>query len=185
MVKCNRCNIVRDLTEYRKASINKCGTKGICKSCKKEQDKIYWGKKYQEENFKQRHFDRQEKYKEKKAIYQKKYDADNMSKKLEYTRNFYKNNPSAKALQLVRTRIWHVLKSQHKNKEKSTLEILGCSDEEYKLYLEQQFDKKMDWNNHGIYWEIDHIIPLNQGGSFHYTNTRPLEKNSNRTRKKK
>ena len=117
MVKCNRCNIVRDLTEYRKASINKCGTKGICKSCKKEQDKIYWGKKYQEENFKQRHFDRQEKYKEKKAIYQKKYDADNMSKKLEYTRNFYKNNPSAKALQLVRTRIWHVLKSQHKNKE--------------------------------------------------------------------
>jgi len=185
MVKCNRCNEIKDSTEYRKPSINKCGTKGICRSCKKEQDKIYWGEKYQDNQFKQKHLIKQEKYKEKKALYQKKYDADNMEKKLEYTRNFYKKNPSSKALQLVRTRIWHALKAQYKNKEKSTLEILGCSPEEYKLYLEQQFDKNMNWDNHGTYWEIDHIILLSQGGSFHYTNTRPLEKNSNRTRKKK
>jgi hypothetical protein len=185
MVKCNKCGKVKHLSEYRKPSINKCGTKGVCKLCKQDQDKIYWKEKYQDINFKQKHFNNQEKYKEKKTIYQKKYDADNVNRKREYTRNKYKNDPSTKSIQLVRTRIWHVLKSQYKNKEKSTLEMLGCSSKEYKLYLEQQFDDKMNWNNHGTYWEIDHIIPLNQGGSFHYTNTRPLEKNSNRTRKKK
>ncbi len=185
MIKCNRCNKVKSISEYRKPSINKCGTKGICRECKNIQDKEYWSKKYQDKEFMQKHFDRQEKYKEKKALYQKKYDLDNMPRKLAYTRNRHKTNPSLKAMQLVRTRIWHFLKSQHKNKEKPTLEILGCSADDYKLYLEKQFTPEMSWENHGNYWEIDHIIPLNQGGSFHYTNTRPLEKHINRSRKKK
>lgn len=185
MIICNRCGEAKDITEYRKPSINKCGTKGICRECKNKQDKEYWAQKSQDEEFKVKHSKRQVKYKQQKIEYQKRYDAENKDKKLEYTKKYYKENPSAKAIQLVRTRIWHVLKSQHKNKEQSTLEALGCSAEDYKLYLAEQFNDKMTWENHGTYWEIDHIIPLNQGGSFHYTNTRPLEKTLNRTRKKK
>jgi hypothetical protein len=185
MIKCNKCNVYKSIEEYRKASINKCGTRGICKECKNAQDKKYWKEKYQNEGFKQKHFDNQEKYKEQKAIYQKKYDADNKPKKLEWTRKYYSLNPAAKVIQLTRTRIWHVLKAKNKNKEEDTLKALGCSAEEYKKYLEGQFSNEMSWDNHGIYWEIDHILPLNQGGSFHYTNTRPLEKSINRTRKKK
>ncbi len=185
MIKCNKCHKDKHITEYRKVSINKCGSKGICKKCKSLQDKEYWTQKFQDEDFKQKHFNRQEKYKDKKALYQKKYDADNKLKKLEYTRNYIKSNPSSKIIQSVRTRIWHLLNSQYKNKEKSTLELLGCSSEEYKLYLEQQFTPEMNWDNYGTYWEIDHIVLLSQGGSFHYTNTRPLEKSINRTRKKK
>lgn len=185
MVKCNKCGKVKDIKEYRKCSINKCGTKGICKSCKNDQGKIYWSKKIQDIEFKQKHLNRQDKYKEKKLEYQKKYDKENKEKKLQWTKNYYNSNPSAKAIQLVRTRIWHALKSKYKNKEQSTLELLGCSAEEYKLYLEEQFDKNMTWENHGDYWEIDHIIPLNVGGDFHYTNTRPLEKSANKRRKRK
>ena len=185
MIICNRCGETKDKTAFRSPSINKCGTKGICRSCKNQQDKKYWSKKYQDKDFKEKHSNRQIKYKDKKLEYQKQYDAQNKDKKLEYTRNYYTNNPSAKAIQLVRTRIWHVLKAQYKNKEQSTLEALGYSADDYKLYLEEQFNENMTLENHGEYWEIDHIKPLNQGGSFHYTNTRPLEKNLNRTRKKK
>jgi hypothetical protein len=185
MVECNKCGKIKDITDYRKASVNKCGTKGVCRECKNTQDKEYWSSKSQNGDFKQKHSDRQEKYKEKKSIYQKKYDADNRLKKLEYTRNYHKINPTAKIIQSVRTRIWHVLNAQYKNKEKPTLEMLGCSSEEYRLYLEQQFTPEMNWGNYGEYWEIDHIVLLSQGGSFHYTNTRPLEKDINRRRKKK
>ena len=69
-----------------------------------------------------------------------------------------------------------------KKKTKKTNEYLGCSYEEYALYLEKQFDKNMNWKNYGIYWEIDHICPLSKGGSFHYINTQPLSISENRSK---
>ena len=59
---------------------------------------------------------------------------------------------------------------------KTSLDFLGCSIDEYKIYLEERFDKHMTWDNYGKdnYWEIDHIHPVSKGGSFHYTNTQPL-----------
>ena len=59
---------------------------------------------------------------------------------------------------------------------------LGCTYYEYKKYLESQFDDKMSWQNYGEYWEIDHILPLSKGGSFHYKNTQPLTVTENRTK---
>ena len=70
-------------------------------------------------------------------------------------------------------------------------DLLGCSIQEYKLYLERLFEPWMTWDNHGSHkpdgvkrWKIDHIVPLShfdlkdpekQKIAFHYTNTRPLE----------
>ena len=68
---------------------------------------------------------------------------------------------------------------------KSTQEILGCTFEEYKIYIENLWTKGMNWNNHGPmqegYWQIHHILPLHTAEDVeelvalnHYTNHIPL-----------
>lgn len=67
---------------------------------------------------------------------------------------------------------------------------LGYTIEDLKKYLEKKFDNKMNWNNYGKYWSIDHIKPIS---FFHYKsildsefkecwsleNLQPLEKIAN------
>lgn len=73
-------------------------------------------------------------------------------------------------------------------KSKKTSEILGCSFDEFKLYIESKFEPWMNWNNYGLYngelnygWDIDHIVPLSSAKTEediiklnHYTNLQPL-----------
>jgi len=45
-------------------------------------------------------------------------------------------------------------------KAKRTEELLGYSAAQLKAHLEKMFIGKMNWDNHGELWEIDHIIPI-------------------------
>ena len=82
-------------------------------------------------------------------------------------------------------------------KESRTHEILGCSFEELKQHLENQFTEWMSWDNYGNpvdglvepnkTWDIDHIIPLSNAKDDkellelnHYTNLQPLCSYDNR-----
>jgi len=69
------------------------------------------------------------------------------------------------------------------NKNFSISSLVGCSNEEFRLYLEKQFAPGMTWENYGIDgWHIDHIIPLSSAKGdldqlkklCHYTNLQPL-----------
>ena len=73
-------------------------------------------------------------------------------------------------------------------KKSRTHEILGCSYEEFKQYIESQWESWMTWENRGLYngqrnygWDIDHIIPQSRAMSEddlinlnHYKNLKPL-----------
>jgi hypothetical protein len=79
-------------------------------------------------------------------------------------------------------------------KKSRTYEILGCSYEDFKLYLESKFESWMTWENRGLYngelqygWDIDHIIPLSSAETEeeliklnHFTNLQPLCSKVNR-----
>ena len=80
------------------------------------------------------------------------------------------------------------------SKKSRTHEILGCSYEELKIYLESKFESWMTWDNKGLYngelnygWDIDHIIPMSSANTEdeiyklnHYTNLQPLCSKINR-----
>lgn len=89
---------------------------------------------------------------------------------------------------LMRATLVNLIKKGYKSNK--TLEILGCSVEEFKLYIESKFLPGMTWENHGVYtlenpdrWHVDHIVPCSkfdlsnpedQRKCFHYTNLQPL-----------
>jgi 5-methylcytosine-specific restriction endonuclease McrA len=99
-----------------------------------------------------------------------------------YKKKRYKEDIEFRLQIQLRNRINQYLKKGDKEK---TIDFLGCSITEWKSYLEEQFSPNMNWGNHGIYWEIDHIKPLSKGGSFHYQNTQPLTIPANRSKSNK
>lgn len=78
------------------------------------------------------------------------------------------------------TRIWWSLKNN--SKSKSTMKLLGCTIEQLKQHLEEQFTEGMSWDNYGK-WHVDHIKPCilfnlsepeEQSKCFHWSNLQPL-----------
>ena len=99
-----------------------------------------------------------------------------------YKRERMKIDHLFKLIGNLRNRIGGVLKKSGYQKNKKTMEILGCTSEQLKEHLEKQFKDGMTWSNHGKFgWHIDHIIPLCSAETeedmyklCHYNNLQPL-----------
>lgn len=193
MKTCNKCKILKELSEFNKDKSRKNGYSYTCSKCIGENSKKHYASnkenilkeqkgKYNE-YFKNRYKNKSNEQKEEFKDYLKKYQSteEYKIKRRKYKKEIYYKIPKNKILNHLRKRIRDYIKGET-NKIKYN-EILGCSSEEYKLYLEQQFKLEMTWDNYGKVWEIDHIIPLNTFDTnnwielkkaFHFTNTQPL-----------
>ncbi len=125
----------------------------------------------------------------KKCDYQ--YRQENIEKTREYERNKRNTDPIYKLKKNIRSCIKQAFKKKGLQKGTKTLEILGCDYDTFINHLVSQFDEHMTLDNHGTYWEIDHIIPLATATTEediirlnHYTNLQPLEAYYNRHIKK-
>lgn len=139
---------------------------------RKEQLKVYWDNHKQESR--QRRKDWVSRNREK-------YNA--------YFRDYYKNNINHRLANRLRTRIRKVLVGE--TKYYTLKNVLGCTLDELKVWLELQFKDGMSWDNYGQArdkWNIDHIIPCasfdlsdpeQQKRAFHYTNLQPMWTNDN------
>lgn len=92
-----------------------------------------------------------------------------------------------KILANLRSRLIGALRGNPKTKK--TVNILDCTINEFKKYIEKSFSDGMTWQNYGAVWELDHIVPCAAFDfryqseifkCFHYTNFQPLFKENNR-----
>lgn len=89
----------------------------------------------------------------------------------------YLKNPKNKLASTFRSQIKRALSGSYKSG--TWKQLLGCSVEECKKYLESKFKPGMTWENHGE-WHIDHIRPIASFSmktlpkAFHYKNLQPL-----------
>lgn len=198
---CTGCKVGKTLDKFYAHKREKYGVKSKCKKCEQE-----ISKKYREKNS-EKIKESRIKYKQyHKEYYQnnsdtiktriKNWQLEHKEELNEYWKTYRNERYQTDLLFSLKNNLRCRINSAIKNNSKSStsVDLLGCSIEEYKLYLEKQFDENMNWENWGTYWEIDHIKPIctfnlslkeDQLLAFNYKNTQPLEKNKNRTKSKK
>jgi len=185
MKKCAKCNNDYDLIEFPKDLSKKDGHKSYCFPCNRQvvnKSTTKRKEKRHNENIKNRDNIskyNKEYYKNNKELFQNNY------------KKYLNTNPIFKIIHNTRVIINKPLKQNLKHS--SAEELLGCSLEEYTIYLENQFTPEMSWDNYGSYWDIDHIKSCysfnlsnleEQKECFIFTNTRPLSKKENQIKNK-
>jgi len=112
---------------------------------------------------------------------------DDVKAKMQATRSEYqqdkqKNDVNFRIRITLTSRIKEAVKKAKTEKCDKSVALLGCSIEEVRNHLEEQFTEGMTWDNHGD-WHIDHIKPCasfdltdenQQRECFHYSNLQPL-----------
>ena len=120
----------------------------------------------------------------KKAIAEKRkqYYQANKEAFAERNKNRLKTDPIYKFKYNVRRLIYNSFKrgTNQFSKKAKTEQILGCTIEEFRKYIQAKFKKGMSFDNHGQ-WHLDHIVPLSIAATEeeiiklnHYTNFQPL-----------
>lgn len=99
------------------------------------------------------------------------------------SRRRYRTDRSFFVRQRLRTRLAVALQqAAYREVRHNFEELVGCSADEFVLYMESKFLPGMTWDNFDQ-WHIDHIIPLTSFDlldrtqlkqAFHYTNMQPL-----------
>jgi len=122
------------------------------------------------------------------ARYRLKHKSEITKRNVSYAKKRRETDINYRLMWLLRSRIIIAIKKQLGSKAYKTIELLGCSIQTAREYIEKQFKDGMTWENHGE-WEIDHKIPLSsfdltkseeQKKAFHYTNLQPLSWKENR-----
>lgn len=202
---CNKCNIFKSITEYHKKQSGKYGVRSTCKKCRKEISKLHYKENFEhiKKNSHTYRINNKEKIllnyqqnKEKILLEKKEYYINNrdiiLSIKKEnkehfnnlckiYRKNRRDSDSLYKMISNIRSLINCAFRNKYTKKSKKTSEILGCTFEEFKIHIENQFDENMNWDNHGTYWQYDHIKPISLARTEqevielnHYTNFQPL-----------
>mgnify|MGYP000861198090 CR=1 FL=1 len=211
---CKKCNEEKDISEFYK-------NKYSCKSClyKINRERLHKNmsdpnkrklllekkkinnKRWNDNNKESIRKTRQIHYLKNKESINKKcseYRRKNRKKISMLQNNYIKNRSKVDVLYALTISIRGIISKTFRRssftKKSKTFDILGCTYQEFKLYLENKFESWMSWENRGLYngeinygWDIDHIIPISSAKTEeeiiklnHYTNLQPLCSKINR-----
>jgi hypothetical protein len=197
--KCTRCGEWKEKSDFGNDPHLKSGLKSACKVCiaiyvKKHyaEHKVEIAAKVKEYNKcnrekktkQQREYRRKnpEKVKECKRVWNAKNHDKILEQQKERISRWRKENPVYIIKANLRGKMNKVVKRGTKSAH--TLELLGCTAEELKVYIENLFSEGMTWDNYNFdTWHIDHIRPCasfdltdpeQQRECFNYKNLQPL-----------
>lgn len=203
---CSKCNITKTSSNFNLNPTSADGLQSYCKNCQEELGKNldrteYHQNRYEtnKEKIQQQHKEYKENNKEKRKITDKIYREKNKEQRNAYNRkhraekrdHYSKkekerrdNDPILRIMDSLYSNIRGTLNRFMNGKpikNKRAIEILGCSAEEFIVYIEKQFEPGMTWENWGLNtWHLDHIKPkswaTNEIEAYeinHYTNFQP------------
>lgn len=191
--KCIKCNKKQKPENFHNQKASADGKSPYCKSCNQEYCTKWRSKNkkkiktqqqiYRDKNRERLNNNRKEwglANPDKVSINAKKYRQKHRNKINKQRRKKRKENINFRLRTIVSNRIRMALIRGSKNS--TSYDLVGCSWEHLKLYLEERFSEGMSWDNYGK-WHIDHIKPCcsfdltdleQQKICFHYTNLQPL-----------
>lgn len=193
--RCSQCQEIKNLDGFYTSKKESCGYRSECIKCKLEIGRQKENKSEYKQNYRKATRDYTNQY-------NKKYYAENKERvnkqsvewnKKNYHRRKLKHlhnlqDPVYNAQHKIRGTIASALVSNNVKKSKKTFDILGCSKEFFKEYIESQFLPWMNWGNGGRNtgeydktWQLDHIIAAcnakTEGEVYllnHWSNFQPL-----------
>ena len=178
--QCPKCSEPKSLSEFSKLKGRKDGLQVYCKEHTKEN----WNKPENQKKLKEYRSNPQNKEHNRKMnkIWRNQNKERLRPMQSKYQRKRKQTDINFKIKCNLSTRIWQALKNNSKSKR--TLELLGCTIEEFKQHLQFKFTQGMTWDNYGYYgWHVDHIKPCakfdltdpkQQLICFNYKNLQPL-----------
>ena len=155
---CSKCSRNLELSDF-----NKVKRKGIthlkaaCKTCQSTYEAKYRTSHLEEMRQKQHKWF--ENNKEKQYDRVRNFKLNNKQTLRNRNKERLKSDVNYRISRNLRTRLWCALK--RKRSEISAVRDLGCSLEEFKVYLSSLFKDEMTWDNYGK-WQIDHIVPISK-----------------------
>ena len=190
---CRKCHKARLKHEHYIRTKDKClerGRKWREKNIEKLKEREIEYHKENKEKRNQQAKEYYEKNREKIRAQRDKFNQENPNNRKEQLKA-YRENPDNKLEMTLRRRARRCLIYGNR-----CMELLGCSIFFLKLWFGFQFsiiDPKMTFENHGSYWEIDHVKPVSTfdlkneeeaKACFSWKNISPLEKTLNRKKGK-
>jgi len=164
--ECSKCNILQTLHCFREYDNHTYST--TCKKCLNEMDK--WRKQNMRNEkansmvtCEKCHNDKPLKqFAKLKKHYKKKiclscYPIFLKEQKTEWCKKEHNTNMNYRIKKSIAARLRNVL---HEHKTTSTMNYIGCNILFFREWLEYNFTEEMNWNNYGVYWSIDHVIPV-------------------------
>jgi len=210
MKKCSSCQKEKNLSEFNKCKTNKDGLHYVCKSCRKIEreknkehikikQKEYYSlnreelqkknKEYRTTNIEKINVQKKQ-YKEQNKDHIRQKNKEYLPIRKEKIKERRKIDKNFQIKEVLRSKIHKMLKG----KKSSFIEYLEIDIEMFKKWISFQFLPDMNWDNFGILWQLDHIIPINQFNlenkneqkiCFNWTNLQPLYCEENRKKSDK
>jgi len=159
---CKKCHIEQPVTNYRNCNHN------TCKKCANERDKVL------KKNARVKRLEtlivcelcNQTKklfeFAKLKKFYKRRicltcYPGFLTQQKTEWCKKESLKNPNYRIKKSIAARLRNVL-----TKTDTTMNYIGCNIQYLREWFEFNFTDEMNWDNYGLYWSIDHIIPVSK-----------------------